>query len=239
MAEKEKSKTSFRDTILIVFVVILCFGLTVYGIVYLTGKVFSNEEKIEIAKLQEEKVSTNPENGDVLTFTSEEEKPIIEEETQVEVEENTEKPRVIVGNKITDEAKKEEQVKSKEVVKEKKVEPAKKQVEKKQEPKVEKKQPEKQVAKIEEKKPAKSMQSKGAFVVQIMAVKSMKDAEKEANKYKSVCRDVFIQKADLGAKGTWYRIRCGASNSKAEVTKMRDLIKQKFKGTSPQVVSNK
>ncbi len=247
MADKEKTKGSFRDTILIVFVVILCFGLTVYGIVYLTGKVFTNEEKIEIAKLKSEKISTDPESGDVLTFSSEEEKPIVDDITQeteenINIEEKEEQSthKVVVGNKIPQDNQenikkenKKEVVKQKELGKQEKKEQPKKQV--KETPKKE----EKQVAKVESKKPVSNMKSKGAYVVQIMAVKNLKEAEKEANKYRNTCNDVFIQKADLGSKGTWYRIRCGASNSKAEVTKTRDLLKQKFKGITPQVVSNK
>ena len=99
----EKKKNSFRDTILIVFVVILCFGLTVYGIVYLTGKVFSNEEKIEIAKIKNQKISTDPESGDILTFSLEEEKPVEIEDvppaTSIE-EENKVNTKVIVVNSV-------------------------------------------------------------------------------------------------------------------------------------------
>lgn len=247
MADKEKSKGSFRDTILIVFVVILCFGLTIYGIVYLTGKVFTNEEKIEIAKLKSEKISTDPESGDVLTFSSEEEKPIVDnitqdlEEDSNNVEQNEEPThKVVVGNKIASDnqsnVKKESQ---KEVTKQKEQEKQVKKEQPKKQVKETPKKEEKQVAKVENKKPVSNMKSKGAFVVQIMAVKNLKEAEKEANKYRNICSDVFIQKADLGSKGTWYRIRCGASNSKAEASKTRDLLKQKFKGITPQVVSNK
>ncbi len=67
----EENKNSFRDMILIIFVVLICFGITIYGIAYLTGKVFSSSPEPEIAANERPKeVTTNPQEGDTLTFTS-------------------------------------------------------------------------------------------------------------------------------------------------------------------------
>jgi len=65
------NKNSFRDMILIIFVVLVCFGITIYGIAYLTGKVFSESTDVEVAANNMPKeVSTNPQDGDTLTFTT-------------------------------------------------------------------------------------------------------------------------------------------------------------------------
>lgn len=65
------NKNSFRDMILIIFVVLVCFGITIYGIAYLTGKVFSESTDVEVADNDMPKeVSTNPQDGDTLTFTT-------------------------------------------------------------------------------------------------------------------------------------------------------------------------
>lgn len=65
------NKNSFRDMILIIFVVLVCFGITIYGIAYLTGKVFSESTDVEVAANDMPKeVSTNPQDGDTLTFTT-------------------------------------------------------------------------------------------------------------------------------------------------------------------------
>ena len=67
----EDNKNSFRDMILIIFVVLICFGITIYGIAYLTGKVFSSSPEPEVAANERPKeVTTNPQEGDTLTFTS-------------------------------------------------------------------------------------------------------------------------------------------------------------------------
>lgn len=65
------NKNSFRDMILIIFVVLVCFGITIYGIAYLTGKVFSESGEVEVSGNDMPKeVSTNPQDGDTLTFTT-------------------------------------------------------------------------------------------------------------------------------------------------------------------------
>jgi len=48
----------------------------------------------------------------------------------------------------------------------------------------------------------------GDYVVQIASFKNIKYAENERNSLKKLLPDVFIVKADLGAKGIWYRVRC-------------------------------
>ena len=232
MAEKEKKKNSFGGIIVVVFAVLLCFGLTVYGIVYLTGKVFSSEEVTEAAKIKIPNVSTDPEKGDILTFSSQPEKePNVEEVPETIVSQPYGLNDSVEGN-IPAPA---QEIKPAEPKEEAKPAP-------KQEAKPAPKQEAKPAPKQEAKEPVKIVTSpvgKGAFVVQIMAVKNKTEAEKEAEKYRSVCSDIFVQKADLGAKGTWYRLRCGATDSKETAAKTRDMLKSRFKNISPQVVSNK
>lgn len=67
----ENNKNSFRDMILIIFVVLVCFGITIYGIAYLTGKVFSSNTEVPVVENEKPKdITTNPSEGDTLTFTS-------------------------------------------------------------------------------------------------------------------------------------------------------------------------
>ena len=240
-AEKEKKKNSFRDMILIIFVVLICFGLTIYGIVYLTGKVFSSEEKIEIAKIKQPAATTNPEDGDILTFSSKPETavketlnasdvPPAEPQTEQHQEKNQPKPTPIRTQQYLP----DKQAPAAEPVK----------TEKNNKPATEEKPPVKQESteksapqQPESTSPVKK--GKGAYVVQIMSLKTYKDAEREAARFKSSCPDVFIQRADLSSKGIWYRVRCGATDSKEDAAGTVEMLKSKHKGIKPDIVSNK
>ena len=229
MAEKEKKKNSFSGIIFIIFAVLVCFALTIYGIVYLTGKIFSGEEAMEVAKIKVPAVSTDPEKGDILMFSSEPEKTAdeIHGDFSPAVPKEESAPTPIVTQQYA-------------VDKPVEVAPATP-VAKKEEKPVAKEQPaqKKEAAPKQEAAKAVKQTKSGEYVVQIMAVKNEKEAEKEADKYRSVCSDVFVQKADLGSKGVWYRLRCGVTSSKDEAVATRDMLKSKFKGITPQVVSNK
>ena len=90
----DNKKNSFRDMMLIIFVVLICFGITIYGIVYLTGKVFSGAGDIsETSGERPVTAMTDPESGETLTFTpigepADEVKPVVSGST---VSENTDR----------------------------------------------------------------------------------------------------------------------------------------------------
>lgn len=65
----------------------------------------------------------------------------------------------------------------------------------------------------------------GVFALQLMAFKEQSVAEKEAEKLKSKIKDVYIEKADLGEKGVWYRVRCCISSTEAELKAKKDKVK--------------
>lgn len=199
MSDNDKKKSSFKGVIAVIFIVLMCFGLTIWGIVYLTDKIFDSEQTSEKVPLKIPAVTADPDKGDILTFSSKPEKPF---------DNNISEPEEIQGEDFSE----TQQIKESFTAVAEPVKPV-----------------------VESAKPT----VKGGFVVQIMAVKNQTDAYKEAEKYKRVCPDIFVQKADLGEKGVWYRLRCGVSDSKEAAAQTRDMLKSAFKGISPQVVSNK
>lgn len=220
MSDNDKKKSSFKGVIAVIFVVLMCFGLTIWGIVYLTDKIFDSEQTSEKVPLKIPAVTADPDKGDILTFSSKPEKPF---------DNNISEPEEIQGENFSETQQIKESFTAVAEPVKPVAEPAK--------PVAEPVKPVVESAKpvVEPAKPT----VKGGFVVQIMAVKNQTDAYKEAEKYKRVCPDIFVQKADLGEKGVWYRLRCGVSDSKEAAAQTRDMLKSAFKGISPQVVSNK
>ncbi len=229
MADKEnvKSKNSFRDMMLIIIVVVICFALTLYGIVYLTGKVFNPEEKIEMQTNKYVNSTTDPDDGDVLTFAledhsdnatttppkTEQKEPVTEQKKPVQVAPviPKEEPKAPVAEQ-------------------KKPAPAPKPV-----------QTAKPIPKpvAEPQQPLTKSDLQGRYVVQLMASKSQSLAEQEAKKYQSACPDIHIRKVDLGAdKGIWFRVRCGVTDSKTTADATKARLESTF-GLKPQVVPNR
>lgn len=235
------NKNSFRDMILIIFVVLVCFGITIYGIAYLTEKVFSESTDVEVAGNDVPKeVSTNPQDGDTLTFTTmqeqgEEVKPNADIITSVtppanKENENTEmaaadnvSPQVAEKEPVKQQAAavapKKEEVKKAEPKKAepKKAEPKRTEVKKAEQPKKTENEPRKAVPK-----------SNANYVVQIAAVQSRESAEKELVKYRAKFPDVFIKQVQIDGK-IWYRIRLGVSATKAEADAKAKRVEQEFK----------
>ena len=230
------NKNSFRDMILIIFVVLVCFGITIYGIAYLTSKVFSESGEVEISENERPKeVSTNPKDGDTITFTSMQEEGaevapdmdniittitppvknnveiadnmVVQEDANMQAEKKVEEKAPVTNNQPKIEAKKEETVKQ---VAEKKAEP------KKAEPK-----------KVETVKPV-TPKPVGEFVVQIAAVQSKESAEKEMAKYRAKFPDVFIKQVQINGK-TWYRVRLGVSDTRQQAEQVAQRVSQEFK----------
>lgn len=248
----EDNKNSFRDMILIIFVVLICFGITIYGIAYLTGKVFSSSPEPEVAANERPKeVTTNPQEGDTLTFTSMGEtadevmpdgdnirttvtppKQNNTEMAAVEQDSAAPIPAPVVEEKPVQTAEPVKQQEIKETAKQKeevqKTTPAKKveQAQPKQEAKS-KPAPKKEEPKKETVKAAPPAQT-GAYVVQLLAVQSRDAAEKEAAKYRSKYSDVFIKQVVINGK-TWYRVRLGVSATKEQAQQKADRVASEFK----------
>lgn len=250
----EDNKNSFRDMLLIIFVVLICFGITIYGIAYLTGKVFSSSPEPEIAENERPKeVTTNPQEGDTLTFTSmgETADEVMPDEDNIRTtvtppkQNNTEMaaleqnnadtapiPAPVVEEKPVQTAEPVKQQEIKETAKQKeevqKTTPAKKveQAQQKQEAKP-KPAPKKEEPKKEAVKTAPPAQT-GAYVVQLLAVQSRDAAEKEAAKYRSKYPDVFIKQVVINGK-TWYRVRLGVSATKEQARQKADRVAADFK----------
>ena len=256
----EDNKNSFRDMILIIFVVLICFGITIYGIAYLTGKVFSSSPEPEISENERPKeVTTNPQEGDTLTFTSvndaadevqPDEKNIRTTVTppkqdNIEVADVQEENTAPVPAPVIQEKQVENNIAQEKPLKEVK-EPVK-QVEKApvkepvREP-VKQAAPKQEVKKetaAQDKKPANKTvtpANKGAYVVQISAVQSREAAEKEAAKYRSKFPDVFIKQVEINGK-TWYRVRLGVSETREQAQQKANKVSSEFK-IKPLVTKN-
>ncbi len=250
----EDNKNSFRDMLLIIFVVLICFGITIYGIAYLTGKVFSSSPEPKIAANERPKeVTTNPQEGDTLTFTSitDVADEVMPDEDNIRtivtppkndnievVDEETsdiapipapllqeEKPAQSNIIKQQDSKPLKEIVPSNETAKQNSNNITQKDNIKKAEPP--KPAPKKQEPVKETVKVAPPTQS-GAFVVQILAVQSKEAAEKEAAKYRSKYPDVFIKQVVIDGK-TWYRVRLGVSATKEQAQQKADKVSSEFK----------
>ena len=258
---QSKKRNSFRNMMFIVFVILICFGLTIYGIVYLTGKVFNTHEKIQpnVAKTESPvNTTTNPEEGEIMKFSMDnsvkEEKSYIENkilpdnitdnsnkikqqikppEHNVQAVNHPNTPLKRPEPLIKKQAAKKTQVKEKKPVK-KSTTVAKKEIKPAAKP-----APKPAAASAQHTQQPAAVVKHGKYVVQILAAKSKSSAEHELPKYKKVCSDVFIQKANLGKKGEWYRIRCGVTDSLAEAKLTIEKLTQEFSGIHPQIVTNK
>lgn len=80
-------------------------------------------------------------------------------------------------------------------------------------------------------KPAPTPQAGGAYVVQLLALRDEASAKaawkKIAAKHKSVLAShaLDIEKADLGSKGVWYRVRAAGFSDKAAATRACNSLK--------------
>lgn len=81
-------------------------------------------------------------------------------------------------------------------------------------------------------KPPKAVDSDSNFVIQLMAFKDENDAKSAVDKLRNNINDIYYIKADLGEKGTWYRVRCCSSATIEEAkSKLQDLDNRfKIKG---------
>jgi len=236
MSEENKTdidgkKKSFRDTILIVFVILVCFGLTIFGISVLltsmsTGDLLngaSDDGNMITSDIVTPRVITDPNDGGIITiFDNNSGKLKIDKPAGI-VKLEEKKPIVAKKPKPVSEPKKSKPVAVKKPVK------ADKKVVKSPKPNV-------VVAKLEENKlvvyseiPEPGSATVGKFVLQLMAVRSESDANKSAEKYRSACPDIFVVRVDMKDGGVWYRVRCGITNSMDEVVALKQKLARENK----------
>ena len=222
-----KKKNSFRDTVLIVFVVLICFGLTIFAISVLLSSMSSgdlidgdSEGNRITSDIVTPRVITDPNEGGTLSIDKNNKEDMRDKTVVVPQVETREKP-----------VKKKKDTTKPKAVKDVTKTPAKKVVPKKVEPKVEPKP----VAKAEPKSTTYSEKvepgspTEGKFVLQLMALQSEKDANNAVKKYKVACADIFVMKIDLENSGTWYRVRCGITNSMDEAVALKQKLATDYK----------
>ena len=223
-----KKKNSFRDTVLIVFVVLICFGLTIFAISVLLSSMSSGDlidgdsdgNRIT-SDIVTPRVITDPNEGDTLSIDKNN-KEDMRNDTVVTTPKVETREKTVTRNKDTAKPK---------PVKDVTKTPVKKVVPKKVEPKVEPKA----VVKAEPKSTTYSEKvepgspTEGKFVLQLMALQSEKDANNAAKKYKVACADIFVMKIDLKNSGTWYRVRCGITNSMDEAVALKQKLATEYK----------
>lgn len=239
--EQRKRRNSFRDMLIVVFVVLVCFGLTIYGIVYLTGKIFGGEERVDNVSVASDPITSNPDDGDVIIYSGNESlaNSLTDNFTPYDIEggvRSEKYPNIIerpapanVPSGVTPPPAQSLPVTESPM-------PAKAQNEPAAKP--ERTAPVKKPADMKKPEPKTVVASKGDYIVQIMAVKSESAAQKEAEKYRNICGDVFVQRADLKDKGVWYRIRCGANSTKAGAEEVKRKLEASF-DVKPTVVPNR
>lgn len=241
------NKNSFRDMMLIIFVVLICFGITIYGIAYLTSKVFSGsgDEAVPVAEVMPKEVTTNPAEGDTIEFAAVEENAGNDTSERIETKvTKADELNMPSANKEQENLLKEEkkaepavEVKKQETAKQVKAEP-KKEVKKEkavaEKPKAKEVAKEKPAAKNNEVK--RAVEKRKTYVVQIIAVQNKNTANKEAEKYRKKYPDVYVAPVYINGK-TLYRVRLGVNEDRDEVQKTANEIQRIYK-IKPLVVQN-
>lgn len=273
--EKGKEKSTFKQTLVLVFIIIVAFGLTVYGIIFLANSFF-DQMSVEVEDLpKRDRVMTDPTKGTIVKYTMDEDGGLKVSEqaggmpgtpggipgVQVEpvapkIEEKMPDPVPLPAPTPIPAPKKDEAQTKREMQKKaamvennatvaiapaapKKVEP--KPEAKKAEPKPEPKkvtptvEPKKTVTKPAPKETPKKVQTASVeskkYAIQLMSVKSKADAEQEASRLRKHLPDVYVVRADLGAKGVYYRVRAYQTDSfsaaKAKAKEIGDKLNMK------------
>ena len=73
--------------------------------------------------------------------------------------------------------------------------------------------------------------TKGAYQLQLSAFKSEDKANAEAQKYRAEYPDIYVMRADLGADGVWFRVRCCSAGSQDELASIKAEMERKYKIT--------
>lgn len=74
---------------------------------------------------------------------------------------------------------------------------------------------------------APTASAQGGVVVQVASFKTSEDAGKLQSRLEKLGLDTFQQRADLGAKGVWYRVVAGPYAKRADADRVVILLKEK------------
>jgi cell division septation protein DedD len=77
----------------------------------------------------------------------------------------------------------------------------------------------------------------GKYQLQLFALSNRETAEREAAKLKADYPDIYVVQAEVNDK-TWYRVRCCRTDSKSEAERLRSEITAKYKEIKPDIVGN-
>ena len=69
--------------------------------------------------------------------------------------------------------------------------------------------------------------SDGDFVVQVASFRTAEDAKKLADRLKTYNMTTFVEKADLGEKGTWHRVLSGPYDTRESANGAASLLREK------------
>lgn len=69
----------------------------------------------------------------------------------------------------------------------------------------------------------------GTYHVQVASFRKRKDADRQRDQFRKDNHDAFVTTADLGKKGTWYRVLIGKFNKKIEADKLAEYLRKKKK----------
>lgn len=75
--------------------------------------------------------------------------------------------------------------------------------------------------------PAPVIAPAGAFVVQVASFRTSEDAAKLADHLKKYRLKMSVEKADLGAKGVWYRVLSGPFGAREQADNAVNLLREK------------
>jgi cell division protein FtsN len=85
--------------------------------------------------------------------------------------------------------------------------------------------------------PAPVKANAGKYQLQLFAFSSKDTADREAAKLKAEYPDIYVVQAEVRG-GTWYRVRCCRTDSKSEAERVRSEITAKHREIHPDVISN-
>jgi septal ring-binding cell division protein DamX len=75
--------------------------------------------------------------------------------------------------------------------------------------------------------PVTASASAGGFVVQVASFRTKQDATKLADRLRSHGLKIFVETADLGSKGVWYRVLSGPFPSRDNADRAVDFLREK------------
>jgi len=75
--------------------------------------------------------------------------------------------------------------------------------------------------------PAPAISTDGTFLVQVASFRTSEDAGKLADRLKGYQLTTFVESADLGKKGVWYRVLVGPYENREKADQTAALLKEK------------